>query len=176
MLVLIGFPMLASAHPGHALENAFSGFLHPFTGADHLIVLVSMGAWANRVGGNFRRQLPLVFLSMMLLGWILGCWLQLAAVVEAAIAISIFASGWLLARRERPVPLVRMLAPAGFALAHGVAHGMEVPHNGFGGVFGILFASALLLVVGAILQQVAGGLTARLARRNALTTSVAKDY
>ena len=33
----------AFAHPGH--EG--SGFLHPFTGIDHLLVMVGVGLWAS---------------------------------------------------------------------------------------------------------------------------------
>jgi urease accessory protein len=31
------FPMWAMAHPGHEQQNSFlTGFIHPFTGIDHL--------------------------------------------------------------------------------------------------------------------------------------------
>jgi urease accessory protein len=52
------FPMWAMAHPGHEQQNSFlTGFIHPFTGIDHLTMAIAFGVllWsaANRwkVGG-----------------------------------------------------------------------------------------------------------------------------
>ncbi len=48
------FPMWAMAHPGHEQQNSFlTGFIHPFTGIDHLTMAIAFGVllWsaANRL-------------------------------------------------------------------------------------------------------------------------------
>ena len=40
--VLLAAASPALAHPGHEA----SGFLHPFTGLDHLLAMVGVGLWA----------------------------------------------------------------------------------------------------------------------------------
>src|SRR5260370_42172988 len=57
----------AFAHPGHAE----SGFLHPLTGADHLLAMVGAGMWAALL--STRRPaaallVPAAFLAMMAAG------------------------------------------------------------------------------------------------------------
>ncbi|MDC4459554.1 HupE/UreJ family protein, partial [Acinetobacter baumannii] len=42
MLCLI--PAVSQAHPGHDHQSGFSaGFLHPFTGMDHMIMALALG-------------------------------------------------------------------------------------------------------------------------------------
>ena len=57
----------ALAHPGH--EG--SGFLHPFTGIDHLLVMVGVGLWASllavrKPAASF--LVPASFVVMMAVG------------------------------------------------------------------------------------------------------------
>ena len=44
-------PLLAMAHPGHHHHEAsfWTGFVHPFTGLDHLIMAISFGVLMNAV-------------------------------------------------------------------------------------------------------------------------------
>ena len=41
--LLLAAAQPALAHPGHEA----SGFLHPFTGIDHLLAMVGVGLWAG---------------------------------------------------------------------------------------------------------------------------------
>nr|WP_239670640.1 HupE/UreJ family protein [Vibrio variabilis] len=44
-------PMFSYAHGGHDISGTasgfFSGFLHPFYGADHMIAMVAVGLWGH---------------------------------------------------------------------------------------------------------------------------------
>lgn len=55
---------LVSAHPGHGLESAYAGFMHPLTGWDHLLVMLAVGVWAAKLGDKARWQLPAVFVFL----------------------------------------------------------------------------------------------------------------
>ena len=46
MLLAAAGPALA--HPGHEA----SGFLHPFTGLDHMLAMVGVGLWAALLAGR----------------------------------------------------------------------------------------------------------------------------
>jgi len=41
-------PTAALAHPGtdHSTHHFASGFLHPFTGIDHILAMTTVGMWA----------------------------------------------------------------------------------------------------------------------------------
>ena len=62
--LFLTFAGSAFAHPGHA----DSGFLHPLTGADHLLAMVAVGMWAaflatRRPAAAF--WVPMAFMLMM---------------------------------------------------------------------------------------------------------------
>jgi len=43
-------PGVAMAHSGHADAPALlAGLLHPFSGADHLLLMLGVGLWASRL-------------------------------------------------------------------------------------------------------------------------------
>lgn len=144
---------LVFAHPGHGLESAYTGFLHPFTGWDHLLVMVAIGMWAAKIGDGARWQLPLTFLLVMTLGALLGLFggIHLSG-VESAIAASSIAMGLLLLI-HLPINLnIRVGLTALFALFHGMAHGMELlTQDAFGVITGMLLATAILHGIGLVL-------------------------
>ena len=66
-------PAVAFAHPGPGpYMGLVPGFMHPLTGADHLLVMVAVGILAATLGGRALRALPLTFLAVMALGSVLG--------------------------------------------------------------------------------------------------------
>jgi len=138
----------AFAHPGHEA----SGFLHPFTGIDHLLAMVGVGLWAMLLAGHKPAMAALVpgsFLVMMALGAAAGFAGIKLPLVEAAILASVFVIGGLLIATVR-LPTASAMAVVGlFALFHGYAHAIEAPESGTGSyMLGFLLASALLQVVG----------------------------
>lgn len=153
VLLLAGAPGLALAHVGHSgdgLHGALAaGFIHPFTGLDHLLMMLCIGIWAGRSTGALRWQLPATFLLGMAGGWGSG----LAGVVipglESGIAATLVALGVVLALQ---LELPRAVQIAGVVLGaalHGLAHGGELGGaTAWAGGVGMLAATALLHAAG----------------------------
>ncbi len=145
-VVLAATPALA--HPGHVA----SGFLHPFSGLDHLLAMVTVGIWASFLSVERRSAAALVpgtFLAMMALGAAAGFAGIKLPLAEAAIIASVFALGALVALAVR-LPSAWAMGIVGiFALFHGYAHAGEAP-AGSPGAYALSFlaATTLLLVVG----------------------------
>ena len=104
-LALLAAPALAFAHPGHGEHGLVAGLAHPLTGLDHLLAMFAVGLWAAQQQGAVRLALPCTFVGTMLVGGLLG--------FEGL--------------QVRPPLALAMAATALFALAHGVAHGLELP-------------------------------------------------
>ena len=49
-----------------------AGFIHPFSGIDHLLAMISVGLWGAFLGGPSMYVLPVIFPAMMVVGAILG--------------------------------------------------------------------------------------------------------
>jgi len=154
-------PAMAFAHPGHGMESAQAGFLHPFTGWDHLLVMLAVGLWAGRLGGSARWQLPLVFMLLMAIGAACGLAGLAFDGVETAIAATVMAMGLLLLISLPIPPVLRMATVALFAFMHGLAHGTELsPHSGAYALAGMLMATGILHMAGLAL----GSQTSRIAK------------
>jgi urease accessory protein len=158
--LLLVLPNLASAHilPGtsHGLQD---GLMHPLTGWDHLLAMVAVGLWAAQQRGRAMWQIPLAFVSVMVLGGILGVTGVLVPGAELAIAISVLALGGLIATKTTFAPTLSMMVVGAFALFHGYAHGHEMPAS----------ASALPFSMGFVISTVmlhALGIGAGLGLRN----------
>ena len=146
MAVLAAGPALA--HPGHEA----SGFLHPFTGLDHLLAMVGVGLWAGLLAERKPAAailVPAAFLAMMAIGAAAGFAGIKLPLVEAVILVSVFVIGGLLIGAVR-LPVAWAMAVVGlFAAFHGYAHALEAPAAGAGPyILGFLAATALLQGVG----------------------------
>ena len=138
----------ALAHPGHEV----SGFLHPFTGLDHLLVMIGVGLWAGLLAERKPAAavlVPVSFLAMMATGAAAGFAGIKLPLVEAAILASVFVIGALIIGAVR-LPVAWAMAVVGlFAVFHGYAHALEAPSTGAGSyILGFLAATALLQGVG----------------------------
>ena len=156
-IALLLIPSLAQAHPGHGPLDLASGLAHPFSGADHMLAMLSVGLWAALRGGKARFAWPAAFVAAMVAGFALGRLQPSAWPVEPAILASVIVLGALTAAQTR-LPLAAGAALiAGFGLAHGYAHGVEAPHAGLGFPIGFAVATAVLhgagLAAGALLQR-----------------------
>jgi urease accessory protein len=127
-LSLLLLPNLASAHilPGssHGLQ---AGLLHPLTGWDHLLAMFAVGMWAAQQRGRALWQIPLAFISVMILGGVLGVTGVYLPGSEWLIAASVLVLGGLIATTTRFTPTLSMMVVGLFALFHGFAHGHEMP-------------------------------------------------
>lgn len=117
----------AYAHTGvHAVAGFAVGFIHPFTGLDHLAAMVAVGLWAALAAPQRVWSLPAAFMAVMALGAALGVAGVPLPDMETGIAASVLLLGGLLTTMAR-LPLVSAVALVGlFALLHGFAHGREM--------------------------------------------------
>ena len=164
VLVLLSLPSLATAHPaGMYAGGLLLGLLHPLTGLDHLVAMVTVGLWAAQRGGWSVWRLPSVFVSVMAVGVGLGAAGVTIAVTEAGILASVLVLGLLVAAAARWPAGVARAVVGGFVLFHGLAHGAEMPETlpGLEYGLGILASTAALLGAGVLL-----GLMAKAAARS----------
>ena len=145
---LLGLPLLAAAHVGPdaaAHHGLAAGFLHPFTGADHLLAMLVVGVWSALTA---RRPwlAPASFASMVLLGALLASAGVVLPAIEPMIAASLLLLGLLLAARVVWPGVAVVLVTGGFALFHGAAHGTEL--SGAGALTGMVLATMLLHLCG----------------------------
>jgi urease accessory protein len=147
----------ALAHEGTGLAGGFlSGFIHPFTGADHMLAMISVGLWGAFLGRPLLLLLPMIFPTMMACGAALGMAGVPVPPVEIGIAISVLILGTLILFAARlPVPLACTVV-AIFALFHGYAHGVELPSaaDPVGYSAGFVLATGLLHLLGIALGSV----------------------
>ncbi|MBX6743596.1 MAG: HupE/UreJ family protein [Acetobacteraceae bacterium] len=173
LLVALLLPVPALAHVGDGAHFGFAaGFLHPFTGVDHLLAMMMVGLWAGLLGGAARWALPAAFLGTMALGGALGMAGLALPLAESGILASVIVLGAVTALMLR-LPLPAGMALAGlFGLLHGHAHGVEMlGGSAFTYATGFLAATALLHGAGLALAapsaawarpaaRIAGGATA----------------
>jgi urease accessory protein len=146
LLATLSLPALA--HPGHGASLA-DGLLHPLTGADHLLAMLGVGAWAALQSGRSRWLIPASFLLLMCIGAWLGLLGHAPLTTELGVAASVAAIGLLILRPVRIAPALAALTAGAFALFHGFAHGIEIPATGaLRFCIGFTVASALLLLAG----------------------------
>ena len=179
LAVLIALvPTAALAHTGHGDTFGFAhGFEHPLGGLDHILAMVAVGVLAFVLGGRALWLVPLSFVGMMAVGFLLGIGNVDVPFVELGIALSSVVIG-AIAAAGRPMPAwIAMVVVGVFAIFHGHAHGAEMPadSSGIGYALGFVTATALLHLAGIAsalgvaklagrygkpLAQVAGGLFA----------------
>lgn len=148
-LALMATPALA--HPGHDGSTGYiAGFLHPITGTDHLLAIVSVGVIAGLAAGRARIAVPAAFIAFMALGGMLGMNGLALPFVEPAIAVSVVVLGLLMASGAR-IGLAALVSVAAIAaIFHGAAHGGELPAGASGISFslGFLTSTGLMLAAG----------------------------
>ncbi|HUL96067.1 MAG TPA: HupE/UreJ family protein [Usitatibacter sp.] len=150
-LALWGCAMPALAHVGHSgAAGAWTGFSHPFSGLDHVLAMVAVGAWAAQLGRRALVILPLAFPAMMALGGLAGFAGVPLAYAEPGIALSVLLLGLLVAIEARArVGLAAALVGV-FAVFHGHVHAVEMPAGGGAIAYaaGFLLATVSLHAVG----------------------------
>ncbi len=121
-------PAAAFAHAGHGEHSEFiHGFLHPMTGLDHILAMVTVGILAYQIGGRALWLVPATFLAVMAVGGLLGVAGVSFYFVEPGIAASVVVLGAIVALALKPPVAVAMGLVALFAVFHGYAHGIEAP-------------------------------------------------
>ena len=166
LAAIAALPLVASAHVGadgaaHHDIGFAQGFLHPFTGMDHLAALVAVGLWSALIARSARDTLwaPVGFAAMLLAGALVGLAGVQVPAVEPMIAASLLVIGLLVVTRLRlPGPVAAAVVGV-FAVFHGVAHGYELSgdHGAGLAIGGMVLATALLhaggIAIGWALRQ-----------------------
>jgi urease accessory protein len=114
--------------------------------------MVAVGVFAHVLGGRALWLVPLSFVGMMAVGFVLGIGQIQVPFVELGIALSSVVIGGV-AALGRPMPVVAAMAlVGGFAIFHGHAHGAEMPADAGGLTYalGFMLATALLHVAGIV--------------------------
>lgn len=152
LITFLATPVLAHG-TGTAASGFAYGFGHPFGGLDHMFAMVAVGILAAYQGGRALWALPLAFLSMMIIGGVMGVAGIALPFVELGIVGSVLLFGLVIAL-GRQLPLAGTAAMVGvLALFHGHAHGTEMPVTVSGLQYGAGFvlATALLHGTGVVL-------------------------
>lgn len=147
LTVLLAGPALAHTGTG-MLDHAHDGFLHPLLGTDHLLAMIGVGLWAAQIGGRALWALPLSFVGFMLGGAALGIAGIAMFEVETLIAVSLLLFGIAVTLAWKPATPLAMAVTAFFALAHGHAHGAELPAAATPVAYALGFVAATALLHG----------------------------
>jgi urease accessory protein len=141
-------PTLAFAHPGlpgHTHDLA-SGFVHPFSGLDHILAMVAVGLLAAQLGGRALWAVPASFVAMMAAAGVAGMNGIALPLTETGIALSVIVLGGAVALRLA-LPVAAAMALVGFfAIFHGYAHGLETPETASGLLYSLGFVAATAML------------------------------
>ena len=141
----------AFAHTGTGLPGGFtSGFVHPLSGFDHLLAMISVGLWGAFLGRPLIIALPVIFPTVMAFGAALGMANVPLPSTEIGIALSVLLLGGVIALNVKAPVWLACLIVAIFAIFHGYAHGKELPSaaDPIGYAVGFMLATGLLHMFG----------------------------
>ncbi len=140
-------PTSALAHTGiGATHGVAYGLMHPISGVDHILAMVSVGFLAYVIGSRALWLVPAAFVSMMAAGGALAMIGVNLPFVELGIGLSIIVIG-AAAVFGKNIPVSVAMALVGtFAIFHGFAHGAEMPTDASGLTYAVGFMSATALL------------------------------
>ena len=108
--------------------------------------MVAVGLFAVHLGGRALWLVPLSFVSMMVVGGIVGMAGFGLPFVEIGIALSVIFLGAAVAFSLH-LPTVAAMGLVGlFAISHGHAHGMEMPKSASGMTYAVGFVTATAML------------------------------
>ena len=137
----------AFAHAQSGRAGGFlTGFLHPISGLDHVLAMISVGVWGAQLGAPAMWLLPVAFPMVMALGGTMGLLGIPLPGTELGVACSAIVLGAMVLAEARP-PLWAAAAVVGvFAVFHGHAHGTELPP----GEDGLLYSAGFVVATGCL--------------------------
>ena len=128
LLLLLSFG--ARAHTGaEGVDGFVAGVIHPLSGFDHLLAMVSVGIWGATLGRPLIWALPVAFPMLMVVGGILGITGIPVPYIESGIAVSVMVLGLAIAAAWRAPIAIAVAIVAAFGVFHGYAHGAELPNS-----------------------------------------------
>ena len=123
-----------------------TGFLHPISGADHVLAMVAVGLWGAQLGAPAIWVLPIAFPLVMAMGAMFGFLGVPIPGVEYGIAASAIVLGAAVAFEMRPPLVIAALVVGCFAIFHGHAHGTELPP----GQSALLYSMGFVIATGCL--------------------------
>gem|GEM_PF-348941 len=151
-LLLLLLPLAAQAHTGagNTAGGFLAGFLHPISGLDHVLAMLAVGMWGAQLGNPALWVLPVAFPIVMAFGGIAGIVGLPLPQVEVGVTLSVIVLGAMIALDRRPPLVVAGLMVAFFAIFHGYAHGVELPHQAGALAYsaGFVLATGMLHITG----------------------------
>ncbi len=149
-LIMLGLiPAVSQAHPGHDQHSGFSvGFLHPFTGMDHMIMALALGVLLWSAARQWKILGMASMATALVFGFVLGQQqLFSSSLAEYGIIASLLMVTLALWSKSR---IILPVATALLVTFHGIAHGNELGHSGHiaGLVSGMIIAMSLIYTAG----------------------------
>ena len=148
-----GFTVPALAHTGAGATPSFmAGFIHPWLGIDHMLVMFAIGLWGCLQGGKQIWLLPMTFLLWMTTGAAFGFANLSLPYPELWVALSVIVCGLLMVNNRKLHPVWAMALVASLAITHGYVHAAEIAKNTnqIQYVFGFLLTTVALHSLGII--------------------------
>ena len=157
----------ALAHTGVGQTSSFaSGVAHPLSGADHILIMITVGLWGVLAGGRAIWVWPMAFVGTMLAGFAAATLGVQIPFVEPAISSSIIILGLLVALAVKAPVWLGAAITGLFAFFHGHIHGTEATAVGLiPYAAGFTLATASLIAAGIGLGLSAEGAIGKLALR-----------
>jgi urease accessory protein len=143
--MLFAVPAWAHEQQGQA-AGFVTGLLHPVSGLDHVLAMVTVGLWGAQLGAPAIWLLPVTFPLVMAFGGFLGLVGIPLPGVETGIATSAILLGAMVATESRPPLWLAATLVAFFAVFHGHAHGTELPP----GASGLLYSVGFVVATGCL--------------------------
>ncbi len=145
-------PLSVMAHPGHGHEHErgqnalISGFVHPFTGLDHLMMALAFGVLIWTAHRRWK-ALGIAGLSIALVvGFLVGAQINLpTSLAENGIIFSLILLAIALWSKAHKVIPILVAALAGF---HGIAHGAELGQSGHAALLILGMVTAMASIYG----------------------------
>jgi urease accessory protein len=159
ILGLFMVPVFAHVSASHVATGFNAGFMHPLMGLDHLLAMLAVGLWAAQNKHSACWVLPIVFPSMMAVGAVMAFIGFPLSGIELGIAGSVALLGLFISFAVNMPVWAGSLLISLFAIAHGYAHGVELPQDASALQYGAGFiaATAMLHLFGLIMGLVVRG-------------------
>lgn len=151
-LIVAASSLLAScavwAHPGHDTTASFAhGFMHPLTGADHLLALLLIGMFAAPYGWKTASKAIGVVLGALAVGFVVGIeWVNTSHIETVVMASLVLLPLALIAMRRSALQALALAAVALFSACHGIVQGAESQGALLQYALGTLLASGVVIV------------------------------
>jgi len=134
----------AWAHPGLHADAVATAFAHPFSGLDHLLAMLAVGAWAA-AGTRGAAWAPLAFVAAALFGTLAGAAGFHVPALEVLLGLSVAGGGFVLLQRRSWSTQPLLFAACALGALHGNAHGLEVMGANSWAALGAFAAGTALL-------------------------------